>query len=191
MVKVQVYQKATHTKHYLNFSCHHLLNHKLGVIHTLYTVVTNIVTEEVDATKEIEHVNCALGACGYPSLSFKRVREQMDQWEWKNNQKITKKDSQDNCTKIKAIAIHQRCVRGAEPGLPPSWSGNVDETAPDTQEDAGTCTCTCQGQMHMTGELWSGVLSPCKDCQCIYTGEMERRYGVREKKHKRCYVLQN
>ena len=26
---------------------------------------------------------------------------------------------------------------------------------------------------------------PCKDCQCIYKGEMERRYGVSEKEHKR------
>ena len=26
---------------------------------------------------------------------------------------------------------------------------------------------------------------PCKDCKDIYTGEMERRYRVREKEHKR------
>ena len=26
---------------------------------------------------------------------------------------------------------------------------------------------------------------PCKDCPCVYTGEMERRYGVREKEHQR------
>ena len=24
---------------------------------------------------------------------------------------------------------------------------------------------------------------PCKDCPCVYTGETERRYGVREKEH--------
>ena len=26
---------------------------------------------------------------------------------------------------------------------------------------------------------------PCKDCPCEYTGETERRYGVREKEHQR------
>ena len=50
-VKVQVYRKATHTDQYLNFSSHHLLNHKLGVICTLYDCCDNIVTEEADATK--------------------------------------------------------------------------------------------------------------------------------------------
>ena len=42
-VKVQVYQKATNTDQYLNSSCHHPLNHKLDVIHTLcMTVVTTL-----------------------------------------------------------------------------------------------------------------------------------------------------
>ena len=67
-VKVQVYQKATHTDQYLNFSFHYLLNDKLGVIHTLYDHYNNIVREEADAEKEINHVNRALGACCY--LSF-------------------------------------------------------------------------------------------------------------------------
>ena len=33
----------------------------------------------------------------------------------------------------------------------------------------------------------SGVVYqvPCKDCECIYTGQMETRYGMREKEHKR------
>ena len=26
---------------------------------------------------------------------------------------------------------------------------------------------------------------PCKDCPCVYTGDTERRYGVREKEHQR------
>ena len=36
--------------------------------------------------------------------------------------------------------------------------------------------------MHSTGVL---LQVPCKDCECIYTGEMERRKGVSEKEHKR------
>ena len=52
-MKVQVYQKAAHTDQYLNFSSHHSLNHKLGVIRTLYDRCDNIVTEEADALKEL------------------------------------------------------------------------------------------------------------------------------------------
>ena len=76
-VKVQVYQKATHTDHYLNFSFDHPLNHKMDVIHTLYDHCDNIVTEEADAAKEIDHVNRALGTCSYPSWFFKTVRVQL------------------------------------------------------------------------------------------------------------------
>ena len=63
-VKVPLYWKATDTDQYLNFSSHHLLSHKLGVIRTLYDHCDNIVTQETDAAKEIDHVNHALGACG-------------------------------------------------------------------------------------------------------------------------------
>ena len=53
--------------------------------------------------KEINHVNSALGACGYPSWSFKRMREQMDQREQENNMNISKMDSKDKSTKIRVI----------------------------------------------------------------------------------------
>ena len=98
---MQVYWKAIYTNQYLNVGSHHPPNHKLGVICILYDCYDNIVTEEVDATKEIAHVNHALGACSYPSWSFKWVSEQLDQWEMKKDLKINKKDSKDKSTKTK------------------------------------------------------------------------------------------
>ena len=53
-------------------------------------VCDNIVTEGADEAKQIDH-----GACGYPSWFFKRMREQMDQQEWKNNRTISKMDRKD------------------------------------------------------------------------------------------------
>ena len=110
-VKVQVYHKATHPDQYLNFSSLHSLNHKLGVIRTLYDHC-DIVTEEADVTLEIVYVKYALGSCGYPSWSFKRVREQLDQQEMKNNLKINKKDSKDKSTKTRVtlpyVKVFQR-----------------------------------------------------------------------------------
>ena len=95
-VKVQVYQKATHRDQYLHFSSHHPLKHKLGVICTLYDRCDNIVTEKADAARD-----------GYLNWSFKRVREQMDQWERKNNRKISKIDSKDKSTKTSHSALRQ------------------------------------------------------------------------------------
>ena len=77
-MKVQVYRKKTHTDQYLNFGSHHPLQHKLGVIRTLYDRCDNIVTDPKDAKLEVQHVNQALGKCGYPSWTFKKVRQQLD-----------------------------------------------------------------------------------------------------------------
>ena len=80
-VKVQVYKKETHTDQYLSCCSHNLLNHKLGVIRTLYEWCDNIVTvmEEAYMAAEIIHMDKALGRCGYPKWSFKwSVRESMD-----------------------------------------------------------------------------------------------------------------
>ena len=70
-VKVQVYSKTTHTDQYLSFCSHHPLNHKLGVICTLYDRCDTIVMEEADAAAEITHMDKALGRCGYPKWSFR------------------------------------------------------------------------------------------------------------------------
>jgi hypothetical protein len=78
-MKVQVYRKKTHTDQYLNFESHHPLQHKLGVIRTLYDRSDNIVTDPSDASDEIDHVNKALNKCGYPTWAFKKVRRQIDQ----------------------------------------------------------------------------------------------------------------
>ena len=71
----------------------------------------------------------------------------MDQQEWKNNQMINKKDSKEKCTKISHSAIHQGGFRDPELGFMLPWCGDVDETAPDMQEDAGTPL----GQTNTTG----------------------------------------
>ena len=68
MVKFKVYRKATHTDQYLHFNSHHPLHQNLGIVRTLMDRSENIVTTEEfeDKKEEIEHVEKALGACGYP-----------------------------------------------------------------------------------------------------------------------------
>ena len=55
------------------------MNHKLGVIRTLYDRCNNIVTELADTVKEITNVNQALSKCGYPEWAFNKVKQQLDQ----------------------------------------------------------------------------------------------------------------
>ena len=72
-VKLLVYRKKSHTDQYLHFTSHHPLQHKLGVIYTLFNRCKDVVTEETDRKEEEEKICTALELCGYPKWSFQQV----------------------------------------------------------------------------------------------------------------------
>ncbi len=57
----------------------HSIQHKLGVVRTLFDRCYNIVTEPEDKDIEIQHITKALKVCGYPKWSFERVNRQIQQ----------------------------------------------------------------------------------------------------------------
>ena len=67
---MSIYRKPTHADQYLNFSSNHPLDHKLGVVRTLYHRADTVITEKADAISEKSHIDGALNACGYPSLAL-------------------------------------------------------------------------------------------------------------------------
>ena len=82
---------------------------------------------------------------------------------------MNKKDSKKKCTKIRVTLPYVRGVSEAPSQVfCHEWSGDIDKTAPDTQKDAGA------PKDKRTSQENSGVVYqvPCKDCECIYTGEM-------------------
>ena len=74
-VKLCIYRKKTHTDQYLQFSSHHPLDHKLGVIRTLLDRSDSIVTEVEDKEKEEQNIRQALAACGYPEWTVNKVKK--------------------------------------------------------------------------------------------------------------------
>ena len=68
--QTKVYRKSTHTDHYLQFESNHPLIHKLGVIRTLNHRAATIISDPVEADKELDHLESALRKCGYPNWSF-------------------------------------------------------------------------------------------------------------------------
>ena len=46
-------------------------------IFTLYDRCLNIVSEEEDRQKELDHIEAALTPCGYPKWSFRKVMNQI------------------------------------------------------------------------------------------------------------------
>ena len=55
-VKLLIYRKPTHTHQYLNFTSHHPLQHKLGVVRTLMDRAEWVVTDPEDCKKEEDHI---------------------------------------------------------------------------------------------------------------------------------------
>jgi len=74
-LKFLVYRKPTHTDQYLNFSSHHLTEHKLSVIKTLMDKSQSLVSDVVSREREEGHVENAQRMCGYPRWSFDKVKK--------------------------------------------------------------------------------------------------------------------
>ena len=63
-MRLLVYWKKTHTDQYLNFTSHHPLHQKLGVIKTLLDRCNSIISEPEDMDKEVDHITKALERYG-------------------------------------------------------------------------------------------------------------------------------
>ncbi|XP_072019492.1 uncharacterized protein [Amphiura filiformis] len=75
-LKIKIYRKPTHTDQYLNFQSNHPVQHKPGVIQTLYHRADCIVTNPVDKEEEKSHINAALENCGYPNWALTELLNQ-------------------------------------------------------------------------------------------------------------------
>ena len=106
-MSTSVYRKKTHTDQYLNFSSHHPLHHKLGVIRSLLDRKDTIVTEDSDKEQEDKHICEALRKNGYPNWSIKLAKQQKVNQKKKKDEK---KKSQNTQTKKKTGChpIHQQ-----------------------------------------------------------------------------------
>ena len=108
----------------------------------------------------------------------------MDQWEQKNNRNISKIDSKDRSTKTRVtLPYNQGGLKGPELGLPSPCSDDIDETEPDTQEDAGTS----KGQMHTTEKLGCCVPGPMQGLQRhLHRGDGEQIWSEIKGAQERC-----
>ena len=75
-IKFTVFRKKTHTDQYLNFSSHHPLHQKMGVVRTLLDRSEGLVTNQSDKECEEDHIMEALGKCGYPKWTIQKVKHQ-------------------------------------------------------------------------------------------------------------------
>ena len=65
-----VYRKPTHTDQYLQFSSNQPLQHKLGVIRTLYHRAQTLCSTEEAKLQEIDHIKRVLTVSGYTKSAW-------------------------------------------------------------------------------------------------------------------------
>ena len=138
--------------------------------------------EEADTAVEIIHVDKALGRCGYPKWSFRRVRESMDKKKQEGRASKKKKEEDDRDTKT-AVTIPY--VKGVLESL--SWVFRHHSVALAMKPHLTLKRMLVHPKDKRTPQGNAGVVYqvPCKDCLVVYTGETERRYGFREKEDER------
>ena len=177
-VKLQVYRKKTHTDQYLNFSSHHPIQHKLGVIRTLFDRCENIVSEENDRKVEEEHIREAMKKCGYPNWTFKKVKHQ----KYLKSKKVKSKNDKTDRSKSKHLAVLPY-VKGVSDPLERIFRQHNVATAVKPHKTLRQLLVHPKDSRSM--EKKSGLVYkiPCKDCSKVYIGATGRNFGVRKREH--------
>ena len=169
----QVYRKPTHTDQYLQFDSNQPLQHKLGVIRTLFHRCNTICSSEENKLKEIQHLQKVLSISGYTKSAWSVATR-------KNRTKVP----QQNTIKPKGSII-----------LP--YVGHVSDAITRVLRKAGVTVHlrpynTIRSKLvhpkdKINKQEQSGVVYyiQCGSCESSYVGETERRLSKRITEHHR------
>ena len=69
-IKTDIYRKATHTDHCLQWSSHHPVSQKLSVPASLYHRCESVISEDEKKKMEREKIRSDLTKCGYPKWAL-------------------------------------------------------------------------------------------------------------------------
>ena len=69
-ITTDIYRKPTHTDHYLQWSSHHPVQQKIGIVRTLMHRANTLITDDKLRSAEKEKIRKALRLCGYPEWAL-------------------------------------------------------------------------------------------------------------------------
>mgnify|MGYP001824971233 CR=1 FL=1 len=96
-ITTDIYRKPTHTDHYLQWSSHHPVQQKIGVVRTLMHRAETLIRDEERRKVEKEKVKEALRHCGYPEWALKEgeSRSKRQQRSDETNNEVGKDQDRD------------------------------------------------------------------------------------------------
>jgi len=99
-IVTDIYRKPTHTDHNLQWSSHHPVHQKIGIVRTLMNRANTLIKDEHFRRIEKEKVKVALRRCGYPEWALKEGDIQS-----KKKDQNKEGNDQENETRPKGIAV--------------------------------------------------------------------------------------
>ena len=94
-VSTDIYRKPTHTDHYLQWSSHHPVQQKIGVVRTLMHRASTLIRDEERRKAEKEKVKDALRHCGYPEWALREGESRSKRQEKAKTAEKTGSQEQD------------------------------------------------------------------------------------------------
>ena len=179
-VKLCIYRKKTHTDQYLQFSSHHPLHQKLGVIRTLLDRNDSIVTEEEDRKLEEDHIRKALSVCCYPEWTINKVKK--DRSRPKPNPATSKNSTKTEKSKGLAVIPY---VEGLSERIARVFRKHGISTAMKPHRTLRSMLVHLKDKLlpHQKSEAIYEI--PCADCPKSYIGETGRSFGTRLQEHQK------
>ena len=181
--KFKIYRKNTHTDQYLNFTSHHPLNQKLGVVRTLLDRANALISTEEDKKEEIENVKKALRVCKYPNWCFKKVEEQMKKSKEKTSKK--KKDNSKERRKTPGKTIVLPYLSGLSEAAARIFRKFDRSVSFRPAEKLGQRLFKLKDKADPMKRAHSIYEIPCKNCEQVYIGETNRPLYIRKNEHQK------
>ena len=171
-VETSVYRKPTHTDKYLDFGSHHPLQHKAGVVRTLFTRAKCLSSTATKHCTEICHLMSVLKKNGYP-------KRMIDRFAMVHQCRRAHEEEKEETT------VTLPYIKGLSEALRRVLQCTNIRTV------FRPCSTLRQQLMHPKDELScfhkpNVVYSiPCKDCPATYVGQTSRQLLTRIQEHRR------
>jgi len=183
-LKVTIYRKPTHTDQYLNFGSNHPLQHKLGVIRTLFHRAKSIITNKEDLELELDHVSSALQNCGYPSWTIAKVKRLTVETTTVNTTPTNTTTSKSSTDRNKGIAILPY-VKGLSETLKRLFQARGIQTCFKPVNTLRQVLVAPKDKSKKEETINPVYYIPCDSCKDSYIGETERTLKTRFLEHRR------
>ena len=169
-----VYRKATHTDHYLQFSSHQPLEHKIGVVRTLQHRARHHITTVEDLMEENKHIKKVLAISEYPS------------WLWDMPAANRRKDNTTMERPSRPLGhVTLPYIQGTSEALARKMrqAGVMVHSRPHTKLRELLVKPKDKSEDMEKADVVYKI--QCKDCDSNYVGETSRLLKTRVKEHQR------